>query len=72
MLPSYAITAFYRFFPVENVQTLRDALDEKGQKLALIGLILVAEEGINGTIAGSAESIEQFKKYLREFNQYLQ
>jgi len=68
MSPPFTITAFYQFFPVEDREKLRNAIDTKGKGLALIGLILVAKEGINGTVAGSQKSIKEFKSHLKSIH----
>ena len=61
---AYAITAFYHFFPVQDVSQLQQQIDAEGQKLDMIGLVLVATEGINGTVAGSESAIADFKDFL--------
>lgn len=63
-----AITAFYKFFRMEeaDVQRVRDALDAKGMELDMRGLTLIAPEGVNGTVAGSKEAIQAYKELLEE------
>lgn len=62
------IIAFYRFFSLSKdaLDHARNALTAAGQESGLGGLILLSEEGINGTIAGAADSIGQYKKALAE------
>lgn len=62
MPQAFSIAAFYTFVPLDaaTLASLRDALAAKGNELAMGGLILLAPEGVNGTVAGSAESIEKF------------
>ena len=60
------VTTFYKFFPVKDVQIVRDHLYNTGKELGLYGLTLVAAEGVNGTIAGPDADIEAYKKILEE------
>lgn len=54
----FHIAAFYHFAPLEDLEglqaSLRSACDENGVK----GTILLASEGINGTIAGEADGVD--------------
>jgi UPF0176 protein len=51
------VASFYRFVDIENPATLRDRLLPACEARDLLGTILVAGEGINGTIAGAEDSI---------------
>jgi len=61
------ITSFYRFVRIEEsgLGALKSEL--KGWMLArgMKGLVIVAPEGINGTVSGSLETIGDFKSYIR-------
>lgn len=59
------VAAFYRFAPLADYQDLRGPLHKKCISLELLGTILLAEEGINGTVSGSRENIEQLIGFLR-------
>lgn len=63
MTPAFRITAFYKFHPLSEaeVASVREMLHEAGKKLDICGLVITATEGVNGTIAGSEESIQTFK-----------
>lgn len=60
------VTSFYRFFPIASSELAvkRLALESQAARLELTGLIILAEEGCNGTVAGSADTIEIFKRSL--------
>lgn len=62
----YAITAFYKFLPVSSPEKLQASLSKKGKFLGIRGLVLVASEGINGTVSGSPEAISAWKEVLQE------
>ncbi len=55
----------YKFIPLPDAQDLRSLLLERCQQLALKGTILLAEEGINMFLAGSAEAIHGFFAQLK-------
>ena len=60
-------SAFYRFTPIAQPQQLAAALRQAIAGLgeaALGGSILLAEEGINGTVAGAPEAVERFEQWL--------
>lgn len=48
---SIAVAALYRFFPLSDPAALRDRLLPIAESLGVRGTLLLAEEGINGTIA---------------------
>src|ERR1700760_2125509 len=62
----YTVAAFYRFFALSDPQALRDELHETFALTDLRGTTLLAPEGINGTMAGSEETIDRFLALLEE------
>ncbi len=54
---TYTIAAFYRFTPVADVAASVALLKGELAALGICGTILVAPEGINGTMAGSADAV---------------
>ena len=61
----YTIAAFYRFTPIGDAEALRLELKQKLTLLDLCGTLLVAPEGINGTLAGTEGAIEAMLEMLR-------
>ncbi|HQS68103.1 MAG: hypothetical protein B7Y36_09835 [Novosphingobium sp. 28-62-57] len=59
------VAALYHFAVVEDPAALRDALDALCRAQQIKGTLLVAREGINGTIAGSAQAIAQVVGFIR-------
>ena len=55
---AYTIAAFYRFTPVDDAAALRSDLKQKLARLDLCGTLLLAPEGINGTLAGAESAID--------------
>ncbi|HQV04828.1 MULTISPECIES: rhodanese-related sulfurtransferase [unclassified Novosphingobium] len=59
------VAALYRFAPMEDLGALRTRLLELCQAQAIKGTLLIAPEGINGTIAGEDAAIESVVTALR-------
>jgi UPF0176 protein len=57
--------AAYQFVAIDDADALVGRLRTQCVDLALLGTILVAEEGINCFLAGAAEAIETFVQWLR-------
>jgi UPF0176 protein len=60
------IAALYRFVRLENYSDLRQPLLQVMFDQRIRGTILLAAEGINGTVAGSEAAIEYLLEYLRQ------
>ena len=59
------VAAFYHFTRFDDPDALRPALVALCEDEALRGTILVAEEGVNGTVAGSRNGIDRLLDHLR-------
>jgi UPF0176 protein len=59
------IAAFYKFFRFPDYAERRQALARRFCTLGLKGTLLLAEEGVNGTIAGSPDALEAALAELR-------
>jgi len=58
------VAALYQFAPLPDFRELREPLRGLCARLSIRGTILLAQEGINGTVAGTAEAIDALvKKY---------
>ena len=62
----YKIAAFYQFTPMVNLKELQSNLRKLLESLSVKGTILLAKEGINGTVAGSNKSMDEFKLFLQK------
>lgn len=60
----YKVCAFYQFAALPDYRELREPLRAFCADLSLKGSVLLAEEGINGTIAGVPEAIDAFAHQL--------
>lgn len=64
---NYLVAALYRFVRVESPEAWRDPILEICKQEQIKGTLLLAREGINGTIAGPEVGIRKVLNYLRSF-----
>ena len=62
---TWVVATFYKFVSLPDCADQRSRLLQFCQSYTLRGTILLAQEGINGTIAGSREAIDAVLAYLR-------
>src|SRR3989338_391987 len=60
----FQVIAYYKFTPILDPEKFCDAHKGLCQSLTLKGRVYIAAEGINGTVAGSAENISVYKDRL--------
>lgn len=65
----YEVIAFYKFVRLseERVAELRNTLTERAQSLGIQGLMILACEGCNATLAGTPEAAKEYRNYLTGF-----
>lgn len=61
---SFLVAAFYRFVSLPDYPQLRESIQQRCEELGLLGTILLAEEGINGTISGPESGIRRLFESL--------
>jgi UPF0176 protein len=59
------IAALYHFAPVVDCKSWHEALLRAGEELGIRGMLILAREGINGTIAGTREGIDAMLHLIR-------
>ena len=64
MLGPYLIAAIYKFVALPDYQEMRDALADLCAQHHLLGTLLLADEGLNGTISGPEEGVRAFLAHL--------
>ncbi|MEW9305227.1 oxygen-dependent tRNA uridine(34) hydroxylase TrhO [Labrys neptuniae] len=64
-MPTIEIAAFYHFARLPGFAELREPLAKLTCSLGIKGIILLAHEGINGTVAGTPEAMAIFHPRLR-------
>ncbi|MDP6437912.1 MAG: rhodanese-related sulfurtransferase [Gammaproteobacteria bacterium] len=65
-MQSICVAALYRFVSLSNYECLREPILDELKNLGLCGTILLAHEGLNGTIAGDHTNIDQFLNWLKQ------
>ena len=64
-MPKVVVCALYHFVRLEDFENLREPLLKFMLDHEVRGTLLLAREGINGTIAGTREGIDSVLEYLR-------
>jgi UPF0176 protein len=62
---SYLIATFYKFVPISSLKAIRAQIFTWCREKKINGTIILAEEGINGTLAGSSDAIANILTALR-------
>lgn len=60
----YQVLLFYKYVTIEDPHALREWVLTRASALELTGRVLVAEEGINGTLEGTKENTDLFANDL--------
>ena len=58
---THQVLLFYKYITIDNPEALKGWVLERAKALGLTGRVIVAEEGINGTLEGSLENTNIFK-----------
>jgi len=62
---TYRVAALYKFVSLPEYTRLREPLQNMCDLLGIKGTLLLAEEGLNGTIAGNDSAITEIIEFLR-------
>ena len=60
MTAKIVVAALYKFVSLPDYEALREPLLNTMLELGVRGTLLLAEEGINGTVSGTREGIDAF------------
>ena len=63
------VAALYKFAPLENLNQKRQLLLDLCERNEVLGTFLLAEEGINGTVAGNPEAIHLVIDWIRSWQE---
>lgn len=64
-MSNIVVSALYKFVTLENFEQLRKPIHNTMEENDVKGTLLIAKEGINGTIAGSRQGIDNVLSYLK-------
>ncbi len=59
------VAAFYKFARLDDLETLQAHLIQVGEAAEIKGTLLIAPEGVNGTLAGPRAGLDQFLNAIR-------
>ena len=60
----YTVILFYLYVEVDNVDHYVDIFKKECEERLLLGRILLASEGINGTLSGSTFAVNDFVRFI--------
>ena len=66
----YIVTTFYKFLELKNYKEFKITFDNFLIKTDIKGTILLAKEGINGTISSSKHDLKRFFLFLEKFKEF--
>jgi len=64
--PNYKVILYYKYVKLENPQEVLDWHKKFGAEHNLRGRILIGDEGINGTLAGTEESVNAYIEEMQK------
>ncbi len=64
-MPNFLVAALYKFVSLPDYAELQQGILECANKHQVMGTILLADEGINGTVAGPESGIRALLSYIR-------
>lgn len=65
MTPDFPVILFYKYVPIDDPAAFTQAQRQLCLALGLKGRVLIASEGINGTLAGPRAAVEEYVAALR-------
>lgn len=65
-MTEYVVAALYKFVSLPDYRQLQEPLLSLCRECGIKGTLLLAEEGINGTVAGSREAIDSLNEFFQK------
>ena len=62
----YRVLLYYKYVHIENPEETTNEHKQVCDELGLKGRIIIASEGINGTVSGTIEQTEAYMKFMNE------
>ncbi|PGC34215.1 oxygen-dependent tRNA uridine(34) hydroxylase TrhO [Bacillus pseudomycoides] len=66
----YRVLLYYKYVPIHNPEEFMAQHLKLCKEIGLKGRILVAAEGINGTVSGTVEQTDQYMKLMKEDSRF--
>lgn len=64
MNPKYQVLLYYKYVQIDNPEEVRDEQRKLCEALGMRGRIIIATEGINGTVEGTIDACEKYIKLM--------
>ena len=64
------VAAFYKFIQLDDLESLQERIESCCQENNVFGIVLLAHEGINSTIAGTREGVGKVLEFLRQDSRF--
>ena len=68
MNDTYSVASFYHFVNWNDAHENLSTISDEAQLNNIYGTILIANEGINGTVAGEKKAINNFINFIKNFS----
>lgn len=69
-MQKYTVLLFYKYVSLESPEVMREEILAKARDLSLTGRVLIASEGINGTLEGLQENADAFSRFILAYSQF--
>lgn len=66
MSQNYKVLLYYKYVKIDNPEEVANEHREFCNNIGLMGRIIIAAEGINGTVSGTVEQTDAYMKYMEE------
>lgn len=63
----YKVAALYEFLKIEDPLALKERIEQECRKKDILGALILAPEGINGTISGQEQNLDDIIRVLKAF-----
>lgn len=63
-MTTYQIVLYYCYAPIQDPEAYREEHHLKGLALGIKGRIIIAPEGLNGTVSGTSEACNAYMEYI--------
>jgi UPF0176 protein len=67
---NFRVLLFYKYVDVENLEEIFEGHLQWCLSNDIKGRVFFAKEGVNGTVSGTIENIEKYKKHLTEYQMF--
>ena len=65
-MSKFVVAALYRFVRLDDYEDLQKPIHDHMVEFGVCGSLLLASEGINGTVAGTREGVDKLLSYLKD------